>query len=211
MLNPDGVIVGNTRCSLAGRDLNRQYKSTIKEAFPPIFHIKSLIRRWCAILYYCGTLHHLFCCYLLKGFIKVYCKNSTNTHFFLFQNNGGRRQCQLLLWLSCTLKVKNIHSIYTALTYSLQCWNIIGIQRIGKYSTNKIFQAFQRVHLRLRESSAQREISEGASLPSHDAQEHGGEILIRWLWVKKKKAKFLSYSHGSFLVIVGLFHDIMWM
>ena len=24
MLNPDGVIVGNTRCNLAGADLNRQ-------------------------------------------------------------------------------------------------------------------------------------------------------------------------------------------
>ncbi len=45
MLNPDGVIVGNTRCSLAGRDLNRQYKSVIKEAFPPVFHAKALIRR----------------------------------------------------------------------------------------------------------------------------------------------------------------------
>lgn len=30
MLNPDGVIVGNTRCNLAGRDLNRQYKNVIK-------------------------------------------------------------------------------------------------------------------------------------------------------------------------------------
>ena len=45
MLNPDGVIVGNTRCSLAGRDLNRQYKSVIKEAFPPVYHVKSLIRK----------------------------------------------------------------------------------------------------------------------------------------------------------------------
>ena len=45
MLNPDGVIVGNTRCSLAGRDLNRQYKSVIKEAFPPVFHVKQMIRK----------------------------------------------------------------------------------------------------------------------------------------------------------------------
>ena len=30
MLNPDGVIIGNTRCNLAGRDLNRQYKNVIK-------------------------------------------------------------------------------------------------------------------------------------------------------------------------------------
>ena len=45
MLNPDGVIVGNTRCSLAGRDLNRQYKSVIKEAFPPVYHVKQMIRK----------------------------------------------------------------------------------------------------------------------------------------------------------------------
>jgi spermidine synthase len=45
MLNPDGVIVGNTRCSLAARDLNRQYKSVIKEAFPPVYHVKTMIRK----------------------------------------------------------------------------------------------------------------------------------------------------------------------
>ena len=45
MINPDGVIVGNTRCSLAGRDLNRQYKSVIKEAFPPVYHVKQMIRK----------------------------------------------------------------------------------------------------------------------------------------------------------------------
>ena len=28
MLNPDGVIVGNTRCNLAGADLNRQVSAT---------------------------------------------------------------------------------------------------------------------------------------------------------------------------------------
>ena len=26
MLNPDGVIIGNYRCSLAGHDLNRQWR-----------------------------------------------------------------------------------------------------------------------------------------------------------------------------------------
>ena len=45
MLNPDGCIVGNTRCSLAARDLNRQYKSVIKEAFPSVFNVKTLVRR----------------------------------------------------------------------------------------------------------------------------------------------------------------------
>ena len=46
MLNPDGCIVGNTRCSLAARDLNRQYKSVIKEAFPSVFNVKTLVRRY---------------------------------------------------------------------------------------------------------------------------------------------------------------------
>jgi hypothetical protein len=40
MLNPDGVIFGNNRCSLAGVDLNRQWKLPIKAVHPTIFHLK---------------------------------------------------------------------------------------------------------------------------------------------------------------------------
>lgn len=45
MLNPDGVIVGNYRCSLAGRDLNRHYKTILKESFPCIWYTRSMIQR----------------------------------------------------------------------------------------------------------------------------------------------------------------------
>uniref|UniRef100_A0A9L0JKV8 AGBL carboxypeptidase 3 n=1 Tax=Equus asinus TaxID=9793 RepID=A0A9L0JKV8_EQUAS len=45
MLNPDGVIVGNYRCSLAGRDLNRNYTSVLKESFPSVWHTRNMIRR----------------------------------------------------------------------------------------------------------------------------------------------------------------------
>lgn len=45
MLNPDGVIVGNYRCSLAGRDLNRNYKTVLKDSFPPIWHVRSMVRK----------------------------------------------------------------------------------------------------------------------------------------------------------------------
>ena len=45
MINPDGVIVGNSRCNLAGADLNRQYKYTVKEAFPTVYYIKMLIMK----------------------------------------------------------------------------------------------------------------------------------------------------------------------
>jgi len=45
MLNPDGVIVGNYRCSLTGRDLNRNYKTPLKELFPCIWHTRAMIKR----------------------------------------------------------------------------------------------------------------------------------------------------------------------
>ncbi|XP_018645398.1 Mername-AA213 putative peptidase (M14 family) [Schistosoma mansoni] len=43
MLNPDGVIVGNYRCSLSGCDLNRKYTSSLKRFFPTIWHTKQMI------------------------------------------------------------------------------------------------------------------------------------------------------------------------
>jgi len=42
MLNPDGVIVGNYRCSLARADLNRVYKRPVKELFPSVWHTKHM-------------------------------------------------------------------------------------------------------------------------------------------------------------------------
>ncbi|XP_036184520.1 cytosolic carboxypeptidase 3 isoform X10 [Myotis myotis] len=45
MLNPDGVIVGNYRCSLAGRDLNRNYTSLLKELFPSVWYTRNMIHR----------------------------------------------------------------------------------------------------------------------------------------------------------------------
>ncbi|XP_075246173.1 uncharacterized protein LOC142339779 isoform X2 [Convolutriloba macropyga] len=44
-LNPDGVIVGNYRCSLFGRDMNRNYRRPKREFFPTIWHVKNLIER----------------------------------------------------------------------------------------------------------------------------------------------------------------------
>ena len=44
MLNPDGVIYGNNRCSLAGVDLNRQWKIPMKGLHPTVFHLKALMQ-----------------------------------------------------------------------------------------------------------------------------------------------------------------------
>ena len=43
MLNPDGVVVGNYRTSLAGVDLNRVYKNTRAELFPTVAHTKAVV------------------------------------------------------------------------------------------------------------------------------------------------------------------------
>lgn len=44
MLNPDGVIVGNYRCSLTGRDMNRNFRHPRKQSFPIVYHMKELIQ-----------------------------------------------------------------------------------------------------------------------------------------------------------------------
>ncbi|XP_077325302.1 cytosolic carboxypeptidase 3 isoform X2 [Lithobates pipiens] len=61
MLNPDGVIVGNYRCSLTGRDLNRNYKSRLKDSFPSIWFTRNMIKRVMEereILLYCDLHGH---------------------------------------------------------------------------------------------------------------------------------------------------------
>lgn len=44
MLNPDGVINGNYRCSLAGCDLNRRWKVPNRKIHPTVYHTKKLIK-----------------------------------------------------------------------------------------------------------------------------------------------------------------------
>jgi hypothetical protein len=44
MLNPDGVIYGNYRCSLLGCDLNRKWEKPNRLLHPTIYHSKQLIR-----------------------------------------------------------------------------------------------------------------------------------------------------------------------
>uniref|UniRef100_A0A8C4JIH3 tubulin-glutamate carboxypeptidase n=1 Tax=Dromaius novaehollandiae TaxID=8790 RepID=A0A8C4JIH3_DRONO len=43
MLNPDGVINGNLRCSLSGDDLNRQWLTPSSQLHPTIYHTKGLL------------------------------------------------------------------------------------------------------------------------------------------------------------------------
>lgn len=43
MLNPDGVVIGNYRTGLSGRDFNREYKMPDKALFPEVYHFKKLV------------------------------------------------------------------------------------------------------------------------------------------------------------------------
>ncbi|THD24132.1 Cytosolic carboxypeptidase 1 [Fasciola hepatica] len=43
MLNPDGVICGNHRCSMAGKDLNRRWSNPSSFNHPTIYHTKKLL------------------------------------------------------------------------------------------------------------------------------------------------------------------------
>ena len=46
MLNPDGVINGNYRCSLAGVDLNRNWMEPSRKMHPSIYHTKMMIKKF---------------------------------------------------------------------------------------------------------------------------------------------------------------------
>ena len=43
MMNPDGVIHGNYRCSLSGRDLNRRWKKPDRNLYPEVYLAKKNI------------------------------------------------------------------------------------------------------------------------------------------------------------------------
>uniref|UniRef100_A0A8C3WIS4 Cytosolic carboxypeptidase 2 n=1 Tax=Catagonus wagneri TaxID=51154 RepID=A0A8C3WIS4_9CETA len=83
MLNPDGVIVGNYRCSLAGRDLNRHYKTILKESFPCIWHTRNMIKRLLEereVLLYCDFHGHS-----RKNNIFLYGCSNNNRNFWLHE------------------------------------------------------------------------------------------------------------------------------
>lgn len=43
MLNPDGVVVGNFRTSLGGKDLNRQFRTGVDFLIPEVKALKQLV------------------------------------------------------------------------------------------------------------------------------------------------------------------------
>jgi len=61
MLNPDGVINGNYRCSLSGQDLNRQWLEPSRALHPTIFYTKMMLKRFAEdreVVMYCDLHGH---------------------------------------------------------------------------------------------------------------------------------------------------------
>ena len=61
MLNPDGVINGNYRCSLSGCDLNRRWKTPSKNVHPTIYYAKQMILNLCGergLAFFCDLHGH---------------------------------------------------------------------------------------------------------------------------------------------------------
>ncbi|NXY17770.1 CBPC2 carboxypeptidase, partial [Atrichornis clamosus] len=61
MLNPDGVVVGNSRCSLAGQDPNRAYGMALPGSFPSVWHLQAMVQRVLAereVVLYCDFHGH---------------------------------------------------------------------------------------------------------------------------------------------------------
>ena len=46
MINPDGVVFGNYRTGLAGKDLNRKFKAKNIDLFPEIIHLRDYILKY---------------------------------------------------------------------------------------------------------------------------------------------------------------------
>ncbi|KAJ8248917.1 hypothetical protein GJAV_G00229170 [Gymnothorax javanicus] len=79
MLNPDGVVVGNYRCSLAGRDLNRNYRTLLRDAFPCVWHTRNMVKRVLAereVVMFCDFHGHS-----RKNNVFMYgCENRSSAH-----------------------------------------------------------------------------------------------------------------------------------
>jgi len=61
MLNPDGVIIGNYRCSLSGQDLNRQWIAPSSKMYPEDYSVKMMMRKTLEsrdILFFCDFHGH---------------------------------------------------------------------------------------------------------------------------------------------------------
>ena len=112
MLNPDGVILGNSRCSLAGCDVNRCWKNPKYDSQAAVFHLKqrisTIIKNGNQIALYCD----------LHGHSKAF-----NSFFFACNTSMEK---DVITWSLLRLFLRLLAKRSNALKYS-QCR--FGVQR----------------------------------------------------------------------------------
>ncbi|XP_060684991.1 cytosolic carboxypeptidase 3-like [Hemiscyllium ocellatum] len=110
MLNPDGVIVGNYRCSLSGQDLNRKYRSYLKETYPSVWYTRKLIKRLMeerTVFLYCDLHGHsrkqnifMYGCQSRRRTVSSYAKQR------VFPFMLSKNCCNKFCFQSCKFHVK---------------------------------------------------------------------------------------------------------
>eukprot|EP01022_Parablepharisma_sp_SALTPOND_P035819 TRINITY_DN966_c0_g1_i1.p1 TRINITY_DN966_c0_g1~~TRINITY_DN966_c0_g1_i1.p1 ORF type:complete len:817 (+),score=44.79 TRINITY_DN966_c0_g1_i1:3330-5780(+) len=111
MLNPDGVVLGNNRCSLGGCDLNRCWGSPKRDLQPTIFQLKALLGELFAsrkqISVYCDLHGHsqmlnsfIFACHTVSSSsVTSWTKVRLLPRIF-------SRKCHILKYSQCRFKVE---------------------------------------------------------------------------------------------------------
>ncbi len=112
MLNPDGVVMGNNRCSLAGYDMNRCWGAPPRKTEPVVYALKTLLNkirtvRKEQILVYCDLHGHsklfnsfIYACH--KGTIGTLC---SWTQVRLLPRILAKR-CHMLDYNQCSFRVE---------------------------------------------------------------------------------------------------------
>nr|XP_055206661.1 cytosolic carboxypeptidase 1 isoform X5 [Gorilla gorilla gorilla] len=140
MLNPDGVINGNHRCSLSGEDLNRQWQSPNPDLHPTIYHAKGLLQYLAAVkrlpLVYCDYHGHsrkknvfMYGCSIKE---TVWHTNDNATSCDVVEDTGYRTLPKILSHIapafcmsSCSFVVEKSKES----TARVVVWREIGVQR----------------------------------------------------------------------------------
>ncbi|EMP30394.1 Cytosolic carboxypeptidase 1 [Chelonia mydas] len=140
MLNPDGVINGNHRCSLSGEDLNRQWQNPNPDLHPTIYHAKGLLQYLAAIkhlpLVYCDYHGHsrkknvfMYGCSIKE---TVWHTNVSAASCDLIEDLGYRTLPKILSQIAPTFSMSSCSFVVEKSkesTARVVVWREIGVQR----------------------------------------------------------------------------------
>ena len=149
MVNPDGVMAGNYRCSLAGLDLNRQWIRPRKHVTPEVWSLKRLLsqladctllfcdfhghsRKRGAFFYGCNSpeLNERRFPFIFGEQTKLFDTSKCSYHISKSKAGTGRvvGRCELGIKLSYTLEASFAGPAHEELHYSISSLEEIGLQ-----------------------------------------------------------------------------------